>query len=408
MENITTRKNRKTPKCTSDDCITDTSYDSVEQDDFNSTLLDITTRSLPDTTMNNLELIQELQNEIEILNNKLDSAHEEIANLNLENTRLNSHVSTQNKKVEMLKLITENPTPRKTSNKIPQYRPISMKTAINCSLRISPIRQDKVVSRNHSMYNKETSNGNIDQPPTPEIYTQKSTIAPTPLVEHTNLVSITKNVNTSEKSLQLTEEKSITRKVFILADQQGRNMQATLQELLGSKYQVTCFWKPGATTQDILTITREEILKLTKDDYLIILTGCNDYNPYQFQSYLSNCLFSYPNTNIIVTEVPYNNHLNVSKLNNLLKFVTNQHRNTSLIELHIKSYTGYFARIKLLCRSILREILRIGYKLNKINFLKSNTQINKKTFLIDSQTQTESDIAPACENTIQTDTFFRK
>lgn len=167
-----------------------------------------------------------------------------------------------------------------------------------------------------------------------------------------------------ENDLQLKEETSYNRKkkIIILADQQGKKLQQTLQRLIGSEYQVTCTWKAGAKLKTILSTSDKELENLDKNDYIVILGGINDRNPYEIQSCLHLWLDKFNKTNIIICEVPRNQNLIEKKLNYQLKFLCSMYQHVCFIDLNFSRFIPKQKHYALYtCRMILKDILRIGY-----------------------------------------------
>lgn len=63
------------------------------------------------------------------------------------------------------------------------------------------------------------------------------------------------------------------KKIYILADQQGRDIQQTLQKLVGSEFQVFCFWKSNAKMCNILNSCKDDLKSLDKNDFVVIMSG---------------------------------------------------------------------------------------------------------------------------------------
>lgn len=147
-------------------------------------------------------------------------------------------------------------------------------------------------------------------------------------------------------------------------------MQKILQNLLGEHFIVRCFWKPGASLQEVLSIDQTEISKLKKKDFLIVLGGINNDNPRDIQVCLDNYFRTIANTNVLVPEVPYNNHLNERKLNYLYKFICSHYKHISYIDMRYDSFMPvyYFLPIHI-SQLVHREILRVVYKHTYDNYI---------------------------------------
>lgn len=94
---------------------------------------------------------------------------------------------------------------------------------------------------------------------------------------------------------------TIRNRIIILADDQGKNMQRTLQTIIGDRYQITCVWKPGATMQKVLDSGKEDIKTLGAKDYVVVLCGLNETLPNEFHFYLGSWVSGInKNTNILI------------------------------------------------------------------------------------------------------------
>lgn len=127
FENITFRKKQR-------HSMTEISFDETNA---NSTKIDGSTSSLPNLSADDdTLLIQQLKLQIEDLTSKLNSAHEEINNLSLENCELKKSLSEVTSKNEVLKKATfklaNETTPRKKSRS---------STPRSCSHNIKPLKQ---------------------------------------------------------------------------------------------------------------------------------------------------------------------------------------------------------------------------------------------------------------------------
>lgn len=186
------------------------------------------------------------------------------------------------------------------------------------------------------------------------------------------------------------------KKVVIIGDQQGWKIQETLQKLLGPSYQVSCFWKPGATTSEILKTDKLQINTLTQNDTVVVMCGINDTNPFAYQSSVAAWLNSNTHTNIIMCEIPYNNTLYECKLNYELRHICNQYKTVSFLDVnHSRRILKGFGFALNLCKFLLREILRISYRVSYNVYVSQciksvSMQYRKKHIkTVDSHTQTD-------------------
>ncbi|KAJ0180236.1 hypothetical protein K1T71_003640 [Dendrolimus kikuchii] len=72
---------------------------------------------------------------------------------------------------------------------------------------------------------------------------------------------ITTKENDCTKLEDIISKENINRKIMIVADDQGKNMQRNIQKLVGKEFFVSCFWKPGANMHEVLLSEKTEICK---------------------------------------------------------------------------------------------------------------------------------------------------
>lgn len=98
-------------------------------------------------------------------------------------------------------------------------------------------------------------------------------------------------------------------KLLILADSYGRHCSRILSDKIGQHYEVTSVTKPNArlagVVEDIYGLSK----KLTKQDCVIVLAGCNDFNNVTSDSaspniYLSKLTDAVKYTNVIFRGIP--------------------------------------------------------------------------------------------------------
>lgn len=355
MNNITTRKGRQRSSSWSNNIT------------ISNSLLETTVCSLPNTSIESLNT-NELQYKINQIKEELQTANQEIESLNYENTTLKKELDKYKKLIGVYKNlgISETLTLRTPSTGKKRSNSIKLNT-INVStpkLQSSPITDlDKKTCQ--QMITKQTDD--------------HKKLSKDDLKTRT-----TRNMSAKE-SLSLQTQK----KILIMADNQGRTVQSLLQRLVGDDYYVTCMWKPGARLRDVLNSFKREILTLSKDDYIFIAGGSNDVNPREFQFNTMKWLESVTNTNVIFTEIPYNRFLNVKKLNYELKFICSKFNNVHYLDLDFERYIPKGIHFSLnLCRSWLREILRIDYTSKRITYYSTKNSDIPKT-MVNNTTQTD-------------------
>lgn len=219
-------------------------------------------------------------------------------------------------------------------------------------------------------------------------------------------------------------------RVLILADENGRDMGVRLQKLLGDKFQVFSFIKSYASTKQVLDICNSNYCKdFTKQDFVIVLTGSNDFNPLELQSSLYCCMSMLINTNVLLGTVFKSWHLNKHRVNNVLRLVSSNFNNCRMLELDTYygvTYRGnmYKHDKETVCGFILKDILQICYRNEYLNnFVVKTHYVNEKIICKNVSTQTMVQVRVVdqgiceeagsvsseanCDATHRTETFFR-
>lgn len=137
--------------------------------------------------------------------------------------------------------------------------------------------------------------------------------------------------------------------------------------------------------------------------------GMNDDNPFSIFSSLTVWLNEFSKPNVILCEVPYNKHLNETKLNYEYKLIGSKYYNVTFLDMDFSRYIPTRKHFPLIVsRYLLREILHIGYKSTFNNFINGKYPVHVVTV----STQTDPslkpiDISNKNNDDINTDKFFR-
>lgn len=419
IENVTFRKPRKSS--------------SLNNISSSSSLFETTALSLPNTS---IEENREIHEKIHKLTEDLSSANQEIENLSYENIKLKNEIERCKKIIEMYKKnapqeincsspiigrlkkkhksfsATTSPiskhinsnlnidklifgAPQSTDSTCPHqathYLPLGLKNPQTQDINKLPLKETEIQTKA-----KDLSSTNLDKqtdktsqltdPQDPNTY-QSTYYIP---LEKKSQIQQDKNTIHNKYEIQTqvkvahhtttTPQYQEKLQVIIIADEQALGLGKKLQYLLGSKYLVKSFIKPNACLKNIIESMKSDILSLTKNDCVILLGGINDRNPYEFSFTFNLWLSSVKNTNVIVSEIPYNVYLNVKKLNYELGFLCDKYSNAEYIDLdysRVLPHRGFFRTN--LARSLLKEILRIYYKNSMDNYQASLPNYNCKT-----------------------------
>lgn len=385
-ENVTLRR----PKRTS-------SLNDVTFLTHNSTLFDpnATVISLPNTSIDENQDIKELKNKILILEEKLQSANQEIENLNLENRRLTKDLEKRDKTINLYKQLGLTDANCKTPSSLKKMK---ARKQTNCILDTSlqASAECTTPSSSENVCTTPTTSTNVSR--RQDQTTKKLNKTNIPVKSFSELRDCSApfaiDKNKSGKNIHI-EIKNNKKQIIILADQQGCYIRESLANIVGSDYNVTTILKPGARLQQITQTHREELRNLDKNDYIILLGGTNDINPREFQTQFRNFLSTYKNTNIITCEISYNRILRVDLLNNYLKFTCNKNNHACYIDMNYSRYIpkGRFFSIYS-ARHILRELIRLDYSSKLLqNYFNQTSNISKSPnkYTTDRSTQTYSD-----------------
>lgn len=421
MENVTNRNKIKSQSNF------DLSRDLSESD---TTIMDSTMRSLPNLSIDSEEMT-ELKLKFDQLLLELDGANLEIENLNIENNRLKQELEQNKKQVETLKKLgitsggsTGSSGKNKSKKKKQNRRDVLLSESITEEYKSKKEKCTKKLDYKEQesgddyvqIFDNNTNTDCQEQMKVNENYVQDSVIIEHEdeqeykkytEISHETDNNVTKNIetiefNADEINEQVQEDttkpnistlKGNTKKIVIIGDQQARDVQRILQKLMGPNYFITSYWKPGAVLEDIIASCYREISCLGENDFIIVLGGTNDTNPTEFHFHMKTFLKYTKHTNVLVSEVPYNKHLNERKLNYELRFVCNGFKHTLFVDMNYVRTIPYRKVFALnLSRVFHKEIIHIEYKINKIKY---DDQVQALTYnvikpcQIDNSTQTE-------------------
>lgn len=124
------------------------------------------------------------------------------------------------------------------------------------------------------------------------------------------------------------------KKIVILADQQGRGMQRALQKLVGSEYEVSCFWKSEAYLGEVLNTCKGEIGTLSEKDFIVVIGGMNDKKPSELKINLLEWLSTNVNTSIIICGLPNNSTLYYRDVNYDVKMISQGFAHTTFVKMN--------------------------------------------------------------------------
>lgn len=326
----------------------------------------ILNRSCPEAAYSIREEFDDLKLKISSLENKLQIAEKEIENLSIENTSLKKQIINYEKKTSQLTHICRS-TPTIDRNK--KERKSLNKTKLNFN------RLDRTNNEQKSQKSgfNDTNTTEIHEESKSELKTGHNNDV------HEDIIV----AETAESTIEMNnkDENIIPKKkVVIFSDQNGKGIRNILQNIIGNSYEVTAIVKPNAHIDQVLSSCNNICKEFTKSDFVIILAGSNDRNPFHFQSFLHYYLTLLAHTNVIIGEIYENKALNVFKQNEIIRLVCSQLSNSTFVPFQYYDL-GRYQKLHS-GRLILREILAVNYKHNYTNHIQktyNNTQRKHKT-----------------------------
>lgn len=245
-------------------------------------------RSCPVGKLNDSHDLEVLYERMELLQNKLGSAEEEIDNLLSENFSLQKRITEQEKKIERLSKICRSPC------NITSKRRSSINLNSTNSTPITKTMSKKVINTSQNLsFSADTKT--LKKRKIPE-----------------------KEEDSADRSRTKYDKNSVKHRVLLLADETGRGLRNILQKRLGDEYQVTSSLKPYASLEHVLSNTYVQCQEFTKLDYVIVLAGSHDHNLVKFQSSLYCYLNALTNTNILFGQIGNGARLNGLTLDKFL------------------------------------------------------------------------------------------
>ena len=146
------------------------------------------------------------------------------------------------------------------------------------------------------------------------------------LSQNKNRLSVIRRSSVNRESV--TSRRS---RVLLLADDHGRGAAGIVRESLGSGFDTTSIFKPGATMEQVLRNVGSLASDFSRDDFVVVVAGMNNVlDTYQtnFKS-INSRLLQLKHTNVIITSVPYtrsNRLLNDAIYNFNCRLYDNMHR----------------------------------------------------------------------------------
>lgn len=338
MENVTLRKKTKS---INDLTILSNIDDSYDESISNENIHDSSVKSLPNY-FTDTEETNRLKSQITQLKTDLESAHVEIENLLIENSRIKSSLEECLEKINL-------------------YKQLGVSETL-----ITPSRQDKLVRSSQRKKNFKhmrcLHSENIDisiQHHQPELTTpirQSPTLSSTPVASKSSQSKIRCKTDTpsdgkTEESrnkthniksiLEQSVERISSRTLHIFGDQQISGLyeymiQNRKQNTIYN-YNISSFVKPYSLSNETLKCCNS-LCNLSQNDMVILAIGANDRNPYDIVNALSIALEKLQQTQVYIIQVIKNPFLNEHMINNHIRALVNTYQNCKLLSLNRKMF----------------------------------------------------------------------
>lgn len=358
--NYVTQRNKNKINIATENSFESLPSDEESDDDCSRTL----NRSCPDTAYGLKEKLNAQRFEISKLENKLQTAENEIENLIVENFSLKKQILAYERKTEVLSQICK--TTKKKTGK-------GNKSINKTTLNFTSMDEVDDKRRNQSLQENIVNSE--------DVYSLKNGYKDGDRKNLDENENKFENNEPKEKPFHTIREQTISkRKVIIFSDESGKQLRKLLQDSLGEKYNVTAIVKPNAQIEDVLKTCNDICQNYTTQDYVVFMGGSHDRNPLNFKCSLYNYVSLLTNTNVIISEIHYNKHLNVHKQNELVRWVCTQFSHATYLP--FQKYNHVPNRKVCLSGLLLREILRIGYINTRINHMHNNITTRKTQILI--------------------------
>lgn len=291
------------------------SLDSEETEDC--TEIHTLNRSCPDLRLNSLDNMEQLQNKVLELQEKLQIADNQIDILVQENYQLKDDVIKCELKIKQLSKICKSDFKNVTHRK---KLKTSKKTQLDFSVQDGEqsLIKDKI-SDSITFDKNLNSNTSSQNPNTTEMQQKTDSLHLTP----TNDAGAVKQPNPKHKLIVVGDERLTGLSADLLESRRGK---------WNDVYAPSASIMPNARSSQILDYCSKLDENLTKDDVLILGIGTYDKNPEQLCIDLCVLLSKLKTPQIVILPVLSNRYLNVKTLNNHLKLWTRGFENCLFLE----------------------------------------------------------------------------
>ncbi|KAG7300777.1 hypothetical protein JYU34_015106, partial [Plutella xylostella] len=264
MDTITFRRR---PRAQSETNVTD--------DDINATktTLDGTTNSMPSFSEDEDEIVKDLKLQIEHLNRDLKAAHEEITNLNLENSELKSNIEILQKENNIYKKVANS----LKNDLVTPKKKLTKKSEITPKLNLTPMIDTTVIKKGEEKCATKTSPASLKKSKGKNIV-KPSKKGEDKCTAETIPASAKKSKGKNIAKPKRIQTKPIPSKMVILSSNKHNKIMEIAEETYPSNLRLTHLLYPNLGTRGLLEkLEQDEIKNLTLKDICIILLGEEEF-----------------------------------------------------------------------------------------------------------------------------------
>lgn len=354
MENVTTR--RPISKTRSEQ---DLHY-LTDDESMLSTSFNVSTYSERQTI--DSEEVIELKNQIESLQAKLNSAHEEIINLNSENSSIKRSLHEKEKTIRLLKKVSIQTSPASRRNSTIETPTSSKYTTTPIARKLTKVRIS--TSRTSPLYSSNTVCREITL--TPPLDTTNNNVN-----KHASTQTASSSPASTAKEMQLSSaSRPRNPGIFIIGDQQlsylPTEMHSARLNTWNDIYTVQGIIRPYSTCTQTLIDSNNLSKTLQRNDIVIIGIGSNEKNPTKLYTELCNTLHTLKENKVFVVNILQNPYLNTYMLNNMIHLICKTYENCTYISLN-QSKSNIHSR-----RNYIKQLShKLNIEIDYIHYIKS-------------------------------------
>lgn len=316
--------------------------------------------SLPALRSHDNEENNDLKMEIKTLLSQLESAHNQIDELVLENGFFKKKLAEQELKIKQLTQIASSSSSKKKTEKAKSSKKKGGSSNKELYLNKSLNDSELINIADHTTL---TNNG-----------TQK--------LESTTQTEDDKLNHDEKKENSYRNPENPDKKIWIVGGQSCAGLAACLTDLRKNsnyeQYTVSAMTKPQATTDEILKGFAN--YPIGKMDKVIIGVGENDTNPILVSSELYSILKILQNNDVIVLNALCNEYLNENMLNRQIQLICNNFPNCKFI--YTPNHVIHKSQIMMTCTQLNLAIDSIDYENKYLKFKKYIKNANKNTRIL--------------------------